>query len=67
MPLLDFEQVRPWAKAIKAKVVAREMPPWLADPAASMKMRNERRLSENEIDTIARWVDTGAPRGTAAG
>jgi len=28
MSLLTYEQVRPWAKSIKAKVVAREMPPW---------------------------------------
>ncbi|MBI1873931.1 MAG: hypothetical protein HYS05_08590 [Acidobacteria bacterium] len=66
MSLLSFEEVRPWAKAIKAKVVAREMPPWFADPAASMKLRNERRLSETDIDTVAAWVDAGAPRGEDA-
>ena len=32
MSLLTYEQVRPWARAIKAKVVTREMPPWFADP-----------------------------------
>ena len=31
MSLLSYEDARPWAKAIKAKVVAREMPPWGAD------------------------------------
>lgn len=66
MSLLSFEQARPWAKAIKAKVIAREMPPWFADPAAGMKLRNERRLSQREIDTLAAWVDAGAPRGDPA-
>src|SRR5262245_31858843 len=32
MSLLTYEQARPWARAIKAKVLAREMPPWFADP-----------------------------------
>ena len=31
MSLLSYEDARPWAKAIKSKVVAREMPPWGAD------------------------------------
>src|SRR5437660_1757989 len=30
--LLTYEQARPWAKAIKAAVVQRKMPPWFADP-----------------------------------
>src|SRR5205809_7918584 len=32
MPFLTYQQVRPWAKAIKEKVVTRTMPPWFADP-----------------------------------
>ena len=32
MSLLSYQDVRPWAKAIRSKVVAREMPPWGADP-----------------------------------
>src|SRR5262245_34125081 len=40
MALLSYEDARPWAKAIKSKVVAREMPPWGADPTQSLKMRN---------------------------
>jgi hypothetical protein len=66
MPLLTFDDVRPWARAIKAKVVAREMPPWGANPENSLPMRNDRSLSRKEIDTIAAWVDAGAPRGSDA-
>src|SRR5436190_2512665 len=64
MTLLSYEDARPWAKAIKAKVVSREMPPWGADRENSLKMRNDRSLTEHEIQTIAAWVDAGGPRGT---
>jgi hypothetical protein len=63
MSLLSYEQARPWAKAIKRKVVAREMPPWFADPASSVKFVNDRRLSQKDIDTLSAWADAGAPKG----
>jgi hypothetical protein len=66
MSLLSYEDVRPWARAIKSKVVTREMPPWGADAAHSLKMRNDPSLSQAQIDTIVAWVDGGAPRGDAA-
>jgi mono/diheme cytochrome c family protein len=66
MTLMTYEDARPWAKAIKAKVVSREMPPWGADHENTLKMRNDRSLSEAQIQTIAAWVDAGAPRGNPA-
>ncbi|MDH4066158.1 MAG: cytochrome c, partial [Acidobacteriota bacterium] len=66
MSFLSYEATRPWARAIQRKVVSREMPPWGADPAHTMKMRNDRSLSQKEIDTIVAWVGSGAPRGDAA-
>jgi len=66
MSLLSYEDVRPWARAIKNKVVSREMPPWGADPDQGRKMRNDPSLSKAQIDTIVAWVDAGAPRGDAA-
>jgi hypothetical protein len=66
MTLMAYDDARPWARAIKAKVVAREMPPWGADPEHTLPMRNDRSLTERQIDTIARWVDAGAPRGNPA-
>jgi len=62
MTLLTFKDVRPWAKAIKAKVAAHEMPPWFADPQFG-KFANDPSLSDHEIATIVRWVDAGAPEG----
>ena len=66
MSFLSYESTRPWARSIKEKVVSREMPPWAADPASSMKMRNDRSLSPKEIDTIVAWVNAGAPKGNPA-
>src|SRR5439155_8475839 len=66
MTLLSYEDVRPWAKVIRNKVASREMPPWGADPDHSLKMRNDRSLTRQQIETIAAWVDGGAPRGNDA-
>ena len=65
MPLLTYEQVRPWAKAIKAKVVARDMPPWFADPKYN-QFANDPRLSDRDLETLVSWVDAGAAAGDPA-
>jgi len=62
-PFLSYDAVRPWARAIKEKVLRREMPPWPADPNASLKFRNDARLSQRDIDTLVAWVNAGAPKG----
>jgi len=59
MPLMSYQQVRPWAKAIRAAVLQRKMPPWYADPAHGT-FRNDRSLAQSEIDTLTSWADTGA-------
>src|SRR5579871_1189341 len=64
MPLLTYETSRPWAKAIKAAVIARKMPPWFADPKFG-HFRDVRILTDGEIHTISAWVDAGAPEGDA--
>jgi hypothetical protein len=62
MPLITYQQVRPWAKAIRESILLKKMPPWFADPAHGA-FRNARGLTQNEIDTVAGWADGGAPRG----
>ena len=62
MSLITYKEVRPWAKAIKEKVVARTMPPWLADPAHG-EFKNSRRMTEDEINTVVAWVNAGSPEG----
>jgi len=60
--MLSYKDIRPWAKAIKTAVVSRTMPPWLADPNYG-HFTNDRSLKQDEIDTIAAWVDSGASEG----
>jgi hypothetical protein len=64
MAFTSYKEVRPWAKAIKERVVLRAMPPWLADPNHG-EFLNDRRLSQQEIDTVVAWVNAGAPEGDA--
>lgn len=62
MSLLTYEQARPWAKSIREKVVTGDMPPWHADQPHGV-FSNDRRLSEQDKDTLIRWADAGAPKG----
>lgn len=62
MSFMSFKEVRPWAKAIREKVVTRQMPPWFADPKHG-EFSNDCRLSQKDIDTIVAWVDAGAAEG----
>jgi len=64
MALTSYQEARPWAKAIKAAVLQRKMPPWLADQHYG-SFANDRRLSNKEIETLAAWADGGAPEGDA--
>jgi hypothetical protein len=64
MSFLTYKDARPWAKAMKAAVLSRKMPPWFADPAHG-KFSNDRRLSQQEIDILSAWADSGAKEGNA--
>src|ERR1700680_2743577 len=64
MSLVTYEEARPWAKAIRERVVKRQMPPWHIDKTVGVqKFQNDISLSDEQIDTIVRWVDSGAPQG----
>ena len=67
MSLITYRDVRPWAAAIREKVVTRVMPPWHAERQhGGFQFRNDTSLSQAEIDTIAAWVSAGAPEGDPA-
>jgi hypothetical protein len=74
MSLLTYEQVRPYARAIKQRTqlayvpgMRGIMPPWLVERNIGVqKFKEDLRLSDEEIATIARWVDSGAPEGNPA-
>src|SRR5213594_887450 len=64
MSLVTYEEARPWAKAIRERVITRQMPPWHIDPTVGVqKFKNDMSLTQAQIDTIVRWVDSGAPVG----
>jgi hypothetical protein len=67
MSLLTYQDVRPWARSIKQRVTDRTMPPWGIDPHVGLQsFKNDPTLREDEIDTIVKWVDAGAPLGDTA-
>jgi hypothetical protein len=64
MSLVTYEEARPWARSIKNRVASRQMPPWHIDRSVGIQhYENDRSLSDEQIDTIVRWVDAGAPKG----
>jgi hypothetical protein len=65
MSLRTSDEVRPWARSIRQKVSTRQMPPWFADPAHG-SFANDARLNQQQIDTIVKWGDAGAPQGNPA-
>jgi hypothetical protein len=64
MSLITYNDVRPWAAAIKSRVVARQMPPWdIVKTVGIQQFKNDSSLSDEQIDAIVGWVDAGAPLG----
>ena len=71
MPLTTYEQVRPWARAIKQRTgigpKAGVMPPWYMEKNIGIqKYKDDPSLSAAEVAKIAKWADAGAPRGNPA-
>jgi hypothetical protein len=64
MSLQTYEEARPWARSIRDRVSSRNMPPWHIDPNVGIQhYKNDRSLSQKEIDTIVKWASNGAPKG----
>ena len=62
MSLLTYQDARPYAKAIRAAVLQKTMPPWFAEPGIG-HFANDRTLPQSEIDVLVRWADSGAREG----
>ena len=62
IPLVKFEEARPWAVAIKEEVLNRRMPPWNAVKGFG-EFKHDPSLTQEEISRIADWVEGGAPEG----
>jgi Tfp pilus assembly protein PilF len=63
--VLDYEAVRRNARRIASAVRRRAMPPWLPEPGHG-EFVGERRLRDDQIARIAKWVEGGAPEGNPA-
>ena len=64
MSLTTYEEVRPWARSIKDRVVRREMPPWHLDKTVGIqKFKDDVSLTDQQIATFAAWVDGGSLMG----
>ena len=64
MSLITYQEVRPWARSIKERVATRQMPPWHIDRSVGVQhFKNDMSLSDEQVDTIVRWVDEGAVQG----
>ncbi len=67
MSLITYADTRRWASTIREKVEARDMPPWHIDKTVGIQnYKNDISLSDAQIETIASWVDAGAPEGNPA-
>jgi hypothetical protein len=64
MSLVTYQETRPWGRAIRARVADHTMPPWDIDRTVGVqKFKNDRSLTDKEVDTILKWIDGGAPQG----
>jgi len=64
MTLMNYADAKKFASAIKTKVAARVMPPWHIDRNIGVRnFKNDRSLSDEQVNTIVSWVDAGAPEG----
>ena len=64
MSLITYQEARPWARSIKERVATRQMPPWHIDRTVGVqKFKNDMSLTDEQVETIVRWVDGGSPQG----
>lgn len=71
MSLIDYEEVRPWARAMQYRTGLRDkpgvMPPWYIEKDIGIQgFKNDPSLSDEEVSKIAAWAESGAPRGDPA-
>lgn len=61
--LMTYKQAVNWAEDIKTYTKSRQMPPW--KPVDGASFRDDRKMTEKDIATLAAWVDGGTPEGDA--
>ena len=67
MPFTSYDEVRPFADLIREQVISREMPPYHYDKDIGIQeLKGDWRMSDEDINTVAAWVDAGAPEGNSS-
>lgn len=61
MSLMTYQEIRPWAKAIRQSTRLKRMPPWFA--AQGGPFSNHSELTAAELAMIDAWVTAGAKQG----
>jgi hypothetical protein len=64
--MMTYADVLPELGLIRSQTLSREMPPWKARPTCDYGFVGDTSLSQEEIDTVVKWVDAGAPEGDPA-
>jgi hypothetical protein len=59
---MTYKEARPWAEALKQQVLERRMPPWNAVKGFG-EFKNDHGLTQEDLETIAEWVNGGEPEG----
>ena len=64
MALLTYQDAKDYAREIRENVSERRMPPWHIDKTVGIQaFKNDRGLSDEQIASIVKWIDTGTPLG----
>lgn len=69
MALITYDQVKPWAPLIQYKTELRDrmgaMPPYYLEKGIGIQqVKDDERLTEEQIQKIASWVQSGSPLGS---
>ncbi len=62
---MTYNEAKLFSVIIREAAESRVMPPWSAAPGCG-EFENQPRLTDEEIDILARWVDAGTPEGNPA-
>jgi mono/diheme cytochrome c family protein len=57
-----YAKVKGFAPMIRETLRTSRMPPWDADPKVG-HFKDDKSLSPDEVKTLVRWIEAGAPRG----
>ena len=64
MSLLTYDDAKKYSTRIKNKVSQRLMPPWHIDRTVGIQQfKNDRSLTDAQVQTIVDWVNAGSPLG----